>query len=346
MAHYIAYAGKSRAVQPRQMMDEVKQMLALGVWAIPATTQLRNRLLPGDGLIIAVGKPYRRFVADAVVGSRYRAFTSSEVQGLPAGFKLDHGVSLTRVRVWQKRPWIEEVWPRTSASRRNPAAQFRQGITSITSSDVAHIVSAGVGENQDHVEPLPDKAITEIDGSSASTTASNASRSVIAAEPPISIAVDRNALPAHPSDSSVQRLAESAILAAVSARLGVTLAPRTLELPGGSRVDVDGAAADDSVFVEAFARHGALKGGQQKKVCQDALKLITLARVHPHARLVIAFADLEAAAYASRDTWVAEALATWGVEVVVVDLDEELRDRIRAAQLRQVMLNPPQSRDE
>ena len=38
-------------------MDEVKGMLGVGVWAIPSTTQLRNRLLPGDGLIIAAPDP-------------------------------------------------------------------------------------------------------------------------------------------------------------------------------------------------------------------------------------------------------------------------------------------------
>jgi hypothetical protein len=146
-------------------------------------------------------------------------------------------------------------------------------------------------------------------------------------------------LDVHPSNSAVQRGAESAILDALSAEFGVALAPRSVPLPNGARVDVDGATADFSVLVEAFSRQGALKGGQQKKVCQDALKLITLGRIHPGARLVIAFADPEAATYATRGTWVAEALATWGIEVIVVDIAPELRTRIREAQLRQMMVN-------
>jgi hypothetical protein len=144
----------------------------------------------------------------------------------------------------------------------------------------------------------------------------------------------------HPSNSAVQQKAEAAILVEVSAHVGAALAPRVLTLANGARVNVDGAAPDLSILVEVFARQGPLKGGQQKKVCQDALKLITLARILPDARLVIAFADREAAAYASTGTWVAEALATWRVEVLVVDVGPELSNAISQAQLRQVMINP------
>jgi hypothetical protein len=144
----------------------------------------------------------------------------------------------------------------------------------------------------------------------------------------------------HVSDSAIQREAEKVILERASHLLGVTLAPRSLSLPGGARVDVDGASADLSVLLEVFARQGMLKGGQQKKVCQDALKLITLGRLHPRARLLLVFADDQAAAYATTRTWVAEALATWGVEVIVVDVGEELRAQIRQAQQRQIMVNP------
>ena len=55
---------------------------------------------------------------------------------------------------------------------------------------------------------------------------------------------------------------------------------------------------------------------------------------------MLVFADEHAAAYATTGTWVAEALATWGVEVLVVDVGEELRAKIRQAQQRQMMVNP------
>src|SRR5947209_4817982 len=80
----------------------------------------------------------------------------------------------------------------------------------------------------------------------------------------------------HLSDAAIQRSAEAVILAKVAEHFGVDLSPKRLVFPSGAQVEVDGASSDNSILVEVFARQGALKGGQQKKVCQDALKLITL----------------------------------------------------------------------
>jgi hypothetical protein len=145
---------------------------------------------------------------------------------------------------------------------------------------------------------------------------------------------------AHQSDSTAQREAEPLILAGLAKELGVELVPRSLLLDGGARVDIDGVADDESVFVEIFAHQGPLKGGQFHKVARDALKLITVARSRPAARLFIAFADTEAAAGVSGRSWLAEALRTWDVEVRTVDLDDQARDRLRGAQSRQIMVNP------
>ena len=142
----------------------------------------------------------------------------------------------------------------------------------------------------------------------------------------------------HQSDSAIQRSAEKIILAKAAERLGMDLAPARLTIEGGAYVELDGAAPDHRVFVEVFARQGALKGGQQKKVCQDALKLITVRLSHPGARLVLAFADHGAAAYALKGTWVSQALAAWDVEVLIVDLAPAICDDIREAQARQIKL--------
>ncbi len=74
------------------------------------------------------------------------------------------------------------------------------------------------------------------------------------------------------SDSREQRAAEPLILRRVAEHLDRPLTPQTVKLASGAKVQVDGVAGDMSAFVEIFARHGALKGGQQKKVSHDALK--------------------------------------------------------------------------
>jgi hypothetical protein len=146
---------------------------------------------------------------------------------------------------------------------------------------------------------------------------------------------------AHNSDSLEQRNAESVILSGVSAALSVELAPQTLQLEHGARVDVDGVAPNQSVLVEIYAHLGQLKGAQVHKVARDALKLITIARGLPAPpRLVIAFADTDAAACVTGGSWLSEALRSWEIEVLVVELDRDLRAGLQAAQIRQVMVNP------
>ena len=143
----------------------------------------------------------------------------------------------------------------------------------------------------------------------------------------------------HRSDSAVQRRAEEVIRSQLAALVWKDLAPRIVTFDTGAPVQVDAVAADESVLAEIFARQGKLKGGQQKKVAIDTLKLITLGRSRPSAQLILAFADKEAAAYALGKGWLAEALTTWRVRVVVIEIDDVLRDEIRAAQARQEMRN-------
>ena len=45
-------------------------------------------------------------------------------------------------------------------------------------------------------------------------------------------------------------------------------------------------------------------------------------------------------------SWLAEALRVWRVEVLVVVLDDDGRAGLRAAQARQVMVNPPTPRGD
>ena len=151
--------------------------------------------------------------------------------------------------------------------------------------------------------------------------------------------------PLHASDSSVQTRAEAVIRDLLAQELGVTLEPTPLKLEGGPTVKVDAAAPDNTVIAEIFARQGQLKGGQQK-VAIDALKLITLRRVHHDARLILAFADEAASRYATAGGWVAQALHEWNVEVKVLDIPDELRAEILAAQSTQKVVNADEAADD
>jgi antitoxin (DNA-binding transcriptional repressor) of toxin-antitoxin stability system len=146
----------------------------------------------------------------------------------------------------------------------------------------------------------------------------------------------------HPSDSAEQRAIEPVVLEEISKRVGIPLEPRTFELPNGARMDLDGASADGSVLVEIFAHQGALKGGQVHKVARDALKLITLQRTHMGAQLILGFADDRTATSVTGKSWLAEALRSWKIEVLIIELDEMQKKLLRDAQARQLMQNPIQ----
>ena len=146
---------------------------------------------------------------------------------------------------------------------------------------------------------------------------------------------------AHASDATVQAEAETVIVDAFAADQQLALEHRPPRLPvgEGAWVEVDARGDDPPVFVEAYARQGTLKGAQLKKVAQDILKLALLRRraEHAQARAVIVFASAEAEA--SVTGWLRQAAHTFDVDLCVVDIPEQIRQRILAAQERQKMTN-------
>ena len=149
-------------------------------------------------------------------------------------------------------------------------------------------------------------------------------------------AVEVEALPVPPGDSSEQQGAEAVMLAALSERLGVTLAPMRMHLLDGSVVEVDGVGSDPAVLVEAWAHQGPTKPAQRNKVLADALKLIHVASQLPVThRKVLCLSDAEAARPFLGRSWYAAALRSMEVEVQVVPLGDEWRDRVLNAQARQ-----------
>jgi hypothetical protein len=89
-------------------------------------------------------------------------------------------------------------------------------------------------------------------------------------------------------------------------------------------------------LVEAWAHQGPAKGGQKHKVVADAFKLVFAEHLLGRTcQKVLLLSDHEAAASFQGDSWVASAFEEYGVKIRVVELSEQLRTEIRAAQDRQ-----------
>ncbi len=138
-----------------------------------------------------------------------------------------------------------------------------------------------------------------------------------------------------PGDSREQQEAEREMVAALASQLGVALAPRRVEFGSDVRVELDAASDDLSVLVEAWAHQGPVKGAQRYKVLTDAFKLAFVGRELGGTRRLILLLSDDQAAQKFAGGWAAAALRQSGVEIVVVDLDQETRQRVRAAQARQ-----------
>ncbi len=126
------------------------------------------------------------------------------------------------------------------------------------------------------------------------------------------------------------------MIAWLSDKLGVKLKARKFETGPVSRVELDGASADRSILVEAWAHQGAPRGGQYHKIMSDAFKLLAVDRhMDENPRLILLFADPDAAKPFQSGAWRAEAIAQAGIEIYVAELPEDVRQGIRDAQGRQ-----------
>ena len=156
--------------------------------------------------------------------------------------------------------------------------------------------------------------------------------------PPATSGADRTRTPTgqlSPGDSSVQRGAEAVALRELGEMLRADFTPHRFPLPTGGHLEIDGLSHDPPVLVEVWAHQGSPKAAQRNKVLSDAFKLQYARNLLGNYRLVLCLTDEEAAAPFVGRTWYANALKHANIEIHVVDIPDELRSEIRAAQVRQ-----------
>jgi hypothetical protein len=129
----------------------------------------------------------------------------------------------------------------------------------------------------------------------------------------------------------VQQDAERVILTALGERMGCSFEQNTPPING---CRIDGVCKKPPVLVEVFAHQGALKGGQVRKVVDDAARLYTASLAfEPRPRLIFCFADESAArGFISGTGWRRKFLEAIDVDVVAAQISEVAAAAIRAAQ--------------
>ena len=144
----------------------------------------------------------------------------------------------------------------------------------------------------------------------------------------------------HLSNSDEQQSVEQYVISVLNERLGVNLIPRSLKLTDCSSVQIDGFDSESKTLCEIYARVGRLKGSQPDKVASDILKMrFVELQIGGHWRKIICFCDHDASYILSGKSWLSKAASSFGVEVQVVVLPEDLKSKIIGAQIRQKMVN-------
>jgi hypothetical protein len=136
-------------------------------------------------------------------------------------------------------------------------------------------------------------------------------------------------------DSAEQREAENAIIRALSLKLKVNLLPKRIELKPAGWLMVDGFCEDPLIACEAWAHIGPPKAAQLAKVMKDALKLLYVKKLLGPTRLILAFADRDAARPFQTNSWVSKCLSEHDIEIAVLSIPTVMQMRIIQAQKRQ-----------
>jgi len=133
------------------MKEQAVSMLTPGLWGVPGSAQLRTKLLPGDGLIIAVGSPL-----SAIHRRRRARFPIPPVLRRQARLPARR----TRIRSWldvdaraclaESIP-IEMVWVQVTAAVMN-ARRAKQGKPPLTPGQNAQVIDNRRAE-RDKVAP-------------------------------------------------------------------------------------------------------------------------------------------------------------------------------------------------
>lgn len=94
------------------------------------------------------------------------------------------------------------------------------------------------------------------------------------------------------------------------------------------------------IFIEVYAHQGPLKSAQRQKVCTDILKLITAEKIlqQPIQKYILFGCD-EAMQCFQNNSWPARSVKEWDIKLEVGELAEQTKQKLRAAQARQKMVN-------
>lgn len=142
------------------------------------------------------------------------------------------------------------------------------------------------------------------------------------------------------SNSIEQQKAEYYIYKEVKKMLGVNIKKNQKIYVGSTYIEPDFYSENDHIIGEIFAHIGKPKSGQNRKVAQDILKMLLLEKIKgvPYKKM-IAVCDQEEIKKLKGDSMIAECIRQFDIEVIMIEIESDLRNLLMEAQERQRMVN-------
>lgn len=142
------------------------------------------------------------------------------------------------------------------------------------------------------------------------------------------------------SPSDVHREAEQSMFKVIKESLGVELENNAQISVGSAYIQPDFYSEDDHIIGEIFAHIGKPKAGQDRKVAKDILKMLLLEKETGDAyKKMIVVCDEEQEKKLKGVSWIAECIRQFEIEVEMIDIDPDLRDKLKVQQEQQRKVN-------
>lgn len=143
MADWILNFTKGGVKHKKQLSAQARELLDVGLWGVPNTAQARDKLAPGDRVLVYIGAPERVFIGQATIASGWHEWSSDEAAKYPLTSAFGVGITLSNAESWPKPVPLSLVWPGTDGAKTNPKALWYGAAIRVTKDDYEAILQAG-----------------------------------------------------------------------------------------------------------------------------------------------------------------------------------------------------------
>lgn len=142
------------------------------------------------------------------------------------------------------------------------------------------------------------------------------------------------------SNSTEQQMAERILFEKVRQWLNQDIRANEKIPIGATFMQPDFYSRENAIIGEIFSHIGKPKKAQDNKIANDILKMLLLEKLeHKTYRKIIVVCDEEERMHLEGSSVLSECIYQFGIEIKLIEIDDNLRNMLIAAQKRQRMVN-------